>query len=190
MSSICFQSPLKPPAPNDLTANFKFVSQPEVALRVKELQIQRKIKSLIGLKFADTPGTDSLITHHQNLARQYIEDKPGSPIIFLFDGKYPGGEAEVGNILFLNSLRQAMGREFGWERVFFVITKRGIDIRPNEKREVVGRVHTRLKEVGLEKKRIYFVDSIEAQMNPNDADVLFPLDIPRKILFSHWNVHR
>ena len=170
VTNVRFQSQPGVAPPGDLKAYFELVEENDVALRVKELQLKRRIKALNGLRFADTPGTDSLIAHHETLTRQYIKERRGSPIIFLFNGAYAGGEADAKNIAFLKSLMNDLREEEDWARIFFAITMRGLITSEGERREVLAKVESRIREFGPEKKRVYFVDSIDARTNPADAE--------------------
>jgi hypothetical protein len=119
-ANIRFTSRPKVPRTNDLGQILEFVKSDDIALRTESLLLRRNLPVLTGLRFVDTPGTDSLITHHHTLARAYIEVHPGAPIVYLFDGTRAGSTEDTVNASFLRSL----GADT--DRLFFVITKKGL----------------------------------------------------------------
>ena len=114
------------------------MKQPEIALRVEHAQFQRNLPILQGLRFVDTPGTDSAISHHHSLARSHINRTPGAPVLYCFDGNRAGSLEDHKNLVFLHGLAA--------DRTFFVVTK-----RPEatvERDEVRNRVRQALREAG------------------------------------------
>ncbi|HWW60361.1 MAG TPA: hypothetical protein VN181_03245, partial [Thermoanaerobaculia bacterium] len=152
------------PDPTDSKAGFEWLNMPENALRVAEVTIQRNVDALTGLRFVDTPGTDSFILHHQTLATGYIEQYASSPIIYLFDASGAGSETDAANIAFLKTLKGDNAR------LFFVINKRSILNNEKEEREVIAQVQLRLRDAGLKAKRLYFVDARSALTDRSDEE--------------------
>lgn len=162
VADIHFLKEPKVPDARDLPANQAWVKSPERALRVEKVILRRNLDPLVGLGFVDTPGTDSLFAHHHTLARKYIEDFPTSPVICLFDAKTPASEEDSKNITFLKNLNADQSR------LFFVITKRGDAAKDED--EVRTSVNRRLRDAGLEQKRVYYIDSIDIRTDPTDSE--------------------
>jgi hypothetical protein len=154
----------RPAVPSGLAQAQEKIKQPEVALQLDHALFRRTIEILRGLRFVDTPGTDSAITYHHFLARKFIERHRGAPIVYCFDGDRAGGNEDRKNVRFLVSLAGEI------DRVFFVITKRGSITTPAEVPEVRAKVEDLLTELRLPGKRVYFIDALEAREKPDEAE--------------------
>jgi energy-coupling factor transporter ATP-binding protein EcfA2 len=167
ISNIHFKKYPATPAPHELAAILEFAHQPTNAMMIEVVQIKRKIESMKGVRFADTPGTGSALAYHHTLAKNYIEKTPTAPVICFFDGGQAGGEENESLVNFLKSVERDLKGSATLERVFIVITKRG---KGKEAANIVGQVRRLLEEADIKGKRLHFIDSVEAQSNPDDPD--------------------
>ncbi len=135
---------------------FAYLALPEVALRVDHVLIRLSSDALDGGSFVDTPGTDSAISYHHTLAHRYLERRPGSPVLYCFDGTKVGGTEDRANIDFLKGLQ---GEK---ERLFFLITKRGKCLQDQrDEADIQNKAQEMLKAAGFSGHRAYFLDSLD-----------------------------
>lgn len=163
--NIRFTSQPQVPQTTESSRILEFVKNAEIALRTENLLLRRNLPVLTGLRFVDTPGTDSLITHHHTLARAYIEEHPGAPIVYLFDGTLVGSIEDMVNVSFLRSLGADTGR------LFFVITKKRRCVESQlDEREIRDKVYDCLRRAGIAGRPVYFVDLLAAREEPGEPE--------------------
>ncbi|MGA8806608.1 MAG: dynamin family protein [Thermoanaerobaculia bacterium] len=152
---------------NDSRECFEWAGKPAHALQIEKLVLRRNIAALDGLQFVDTPGTDSLVSHHHWLARDYIEEFRTSPVICVFNGRHSASKEDARNLEFLKRLQGDI------DRLFFVITKKRIVAQTVEdEKEIRDAVQLQIRDAGLKARRVYFVDSLDARRNPSDPEWL------------------
>lgn len=172
IENIRFRRDPKPPLSRKIAECLKWVKAPVNALRIKKLEVRRASVALNGLRMVDTPGTDSLISHHHTLARSYIEEYSTSPVIYLFAASPPASEEDAKNIAFLKELSSDR------TRLFFVINKKSLVTGGEDgEREIRGAVNRRLRNAKIEGKRVYYIDALGARTKPDSEWIALVSDL-------------
>jgi GTPase SAR1 family protein len=144
------------------------------ALATTEVRISLCRPQLAGLIIVDTPGTDSCISYHQTMAKEFIEKNPSAAVICFFDAGHPGGNADRRNVETLNSwLNRSTNRHLEMEdRVFFVINKRDYrgQLEEGEHSAIVQAVRRVLASQGWPDADPFLIDSCTAKLDPDDHD--------------------
>ena len=161
LQSVHIQRFARPPR-NELPATlqdaFSVARDPATALRVRQLNIGFPHELLRHAAIIDTPGTDSPFPHHRRMAREIVRYRR-CPVLYCFLGTQPGGQEDKENIQFLRECNVTRQQD----RVFFVITRKGLFPRRDDQDQILRHVKGMLAEVGIQSPQLYFVEAVGAQ---------------------------
>ncbi len=137
---------------------FDIIKKPEIALRLDIVTVGFNHPLLKHIAFIDTPGTDSPIPHHRQMARERIQFRL-SPVLYCFLSQQAAGREDTENLTILKHFNLDRGERD--RKLFFTITRKALFEEKVRQDEIRNHVIRQLEFIGIKNPKVFFVEAVK-----------------------------